>query len=527
MGFAVAVGVARIEERFIHPSIEKEIGWQQNPGLTRAGEARAARDWERSRMEIGLVLRKEPNNADAWKALYDTEFLAGRIPESARAATRLLEIYVAANEAELVSALIDEGISQLEDDLPAKFILIAASYREKQNDLDTAYDLYERIVVTAPSDPAAVRSLIRMAQIELRAQHPTEAWRLLVYAKQHPACVDAWKANVDRLLDTVPAPISGTTGKPPALRNLDRGAPIRYLPEAAAFLSPGVSPAASPVASPAAPRHSAKTDPFGTVPVWKPPTAPVVPAAAPSFPSASPDEAPPASRISIEPPPAWAAASASRPSSSGFLGLVESRWAFGTIVATLVIGAAILAITMRSGPEHDELLVHAPLRTSSSGAAPAPPAIAAPPVAVAAPAVLPASAVAPAALPSTAAAPAPVPSVPVPNTQVSPAEAAPMPAEVDLLVSFQSTILRGQVIVKRNVSPLFSKTFDFGKEGPAGLIEGVATVPTGACELRVWVISFDHSVNEYKVLPAVLTGDEPPELVLELQGGKSLALHLR
>ncbi|MEO6325735.1 MAG: rhomboid family intramembrane serine protease, partial [Thermoanaerobaculia bacterium] len=42
MAFALVVGVARIEERFIHPSIEKEIGWQQHPGLTRAGEARAA-----------------------------------------------------------------------------------------------------------------------------------------------------------------------------------------------------------------------------------------------------------------------------------------------------------------------------------------------------------------------------------------------------------------------------------------------------------------------------------------------------
>jgi hypothetical protein len=116
---------------------------------------------------------------------------------------------------------------------------------------------------------------------------------------------------------------------------------------------------------------------------------------------------------------------------------------------------------------------------------------------------------------------------PASNTPVSPAEAEPMPTEVDLLVSFQSPILKGQVIVKRNELPLFAKTFDFGKEGSGGLIEGVTTVPTGACELRVWVIAFDHSVNEYKVLPAVLTGAEPPELVLELKGGKSLALHLR
>ena len=40
-------------------------------------------------------------------------------------------------------------------------------------------------------------------------------------------------------------------------------------------------------------------------------------------------------------------------------------------------------------------------------------------------------------------------------------------------------------------------------------------------------MALDKSVNQYKVLPAVLDGAEPPELVIELSGGKTLNLQLR
>ncbi len=69
--FAGAVKLLGIEERFINPAIEREIGVEQNPDITRAADARVAGDFATARRLIDAVLRKEPANVDAWTQSFE------------------------------------------------------------------------------------------------------------------------------------------------------------------------------------------------------------------------------------------------------------------------------------------------------------------------------------------------------------------------------------------------------------------------------------------------------------------------
>ncbi len=199
----VAAGAIRlfgIEDHFIHPSIEKQIAIQQHPGLEAALDARTRGEWQRARIEIRKVLAAEPTNLDAWSESYEIALGAEDTAEAGRSATRLLELYVNRGERELALQLIGDVKERVAEAAPARFLLSAAGFLEKDGDARTALDLYERLEKSFPTDPAALRALFRRGEILRKGGDSRGARDAYDRARQHPGFNDQMKQLVERAL---------------------------------------------------------------------------------------------------------------------------------------------------------------------------------------------------------------------------------------------------------------------------------------------------------------------------------------
>jgi membrane associated rhomboid family serine protease len=198
--FALAVRAARVEEKWIHPSIEKELTLEQDPGLERALEARIAGDLKKARREIAAVLVREPSNPDAWRESYDIASDASDENELGRSGSRLLDLYARAGERDLVVDLLRDLVARAKGPLPARVFLGAGAFLEKRGDWDLALEAYAGLIDRQPQDPGVVRALLRRAEILRQAGDAAAAQRALAQARAHPACVGPMAQAVERAL---------------------------------------------------------------------------------------------------------------------------------------------------------------------------------------------------------------------------------------------------------------------------------------------------------------------------------------
>lgn len=498
VAFAVAMKLFSVEEKWIHPAIEKEIGWEQHPALTKAGELRSMGNLEGAREQLKVGLAADPSNVDGWRALFDVCADLKDDAEAARAATRWLELLTSKGETDLALVASAEALDQVRvEAFPARFWFVAATAREKSGDARAAYEAYEALVTRFPADALAARALVKMSEILARANEPGLAWRLVTLAQSHPSCVEAWRAASDRVLASLPpeaAPSTVDEPIPARGRHVPRG--TRTLPLASQLAAmPRMSPEATIV--PRAPREPRPSSPG----IAAPGTA----AAA----TASP--APRRGFFTDSGAPAPSRAAARAPVRPAML------WSLGGLAAAAIATAGILvwepwAKTAPAPSVDAALQPGAPLRSVVS---------APPPSAAAAPAATAPSSSEPA--PSTAAA---APSTAAPPASALPAAGALAGAEVPLRVTFQSPFAAGQVIVKGGEKTLLTKDFDFGKESAGGLLDEIVVVPSGGLDLKVWVTSRDRAVRAYATLAATIPPDEPKSLELTLAGDK-LALAVK
>lgn len=203
-GFAFGMTVAlvlkglRVEERFIHPAIEKEIGITQNPALERAMEARLKGDLHTAQRELHLVLRAEPENLDAWREAYEAAVTAGDPAETGRAGERLMVLLTKNKEDQLASELAYDPRWRELERVPARFLMAVASFLERKGDARAALDEYDTVVQQAPADPAALRALVRRAEILKRGGDRKGAREAFERARAHPGCTDPWPALIEK-----------------------------------------------------------------------------------------------------------------------------------------------------------------------------------------------------------------------------------------------------------------------------------------------------------------------------------------
>jgi len=204
-GVAVALGLkaAKVEERYIHPKIESEIGWSQHPSIVLASDARRLGSFGLAKAEIRKALQAEPTSLDAWAVAVEIALDEQDAAEIARTSTRLLELYLNRNETELASGLVrsiwERGLAAA----TPRYLVIAGGFLEKENDVPFALDHYKLAVQRGPDDPSSLRALLRGAEI-LRERGQTVAVRsTLQRALAHPSCVDQMRERVEKLLAAV------------------------------------------------------------------------------------------------------------------------------------------------------------------------------------------------------------------------------------------------------------------------------------------------------------------------------------
>ena len=201
-GFAFGVGAALlirllgIEKRWIHPTIEAQVSWNQNPELVRAMEAHERGDANAAREATVRALKEDPRNLDARRYAYDRALEARDWAEFAVQATRLLDIYTERREDELAKGIIHEASTESMDSLPLRFHLRAASFLEKQGESLWAVKFYDWVSRRFAEDPAALRALLRMAEILAGTGDSAGARQALQRAEAHPDCAGEWKRAV-------------------------------------------------------------------------------------------------------------------------------------------------------------------------------------------------------------------------------------------------------------------------------------------------------------------------------------------
>lgn len=196
--FALLITVTGFERRVIHPAIESLVSWKPHKYLVRAVQAEMHGDIAIARRATGQVLIEEPKNLDAWRYAYEVSHQAKDWEGVAAAATWLLETYIQRGERELAKALIEEAPGHAAKELPARFYLRAGAFLETEKLWRSALDCYEAVVRRYWTDTAALRALIRCAEIEQGLGDPQAARRALTRASSHPECHGQWKEAVEK-----------------------------------------------------------------------------------------------------------------------------------------------------------------------------------------------------------------------------------------------------------------------------------------------------------------------------------------
>lgn len=200
---ALFIVLLRIEQRWVHPSIESRVAWSQSSGLVEAMEARARGDVESARRLASETVRKDSSNVDAHRLAYDLELDGGDRAAVGREAARLLDLYVARGETELATQLISEASSQGLDALPLRFHQRAASLLEKQGQDLWAARFYREIADHHAGSPGGLRALVRLAEISKKEGDLPAAREALRRAREHPEYSGEWREIVERNLSAL------------------------------------------------------------------------------------------------------------------------------------------------------------------------------------------------------------------------------------------------------------------------------------------------------------------------------------
>lgn len=203
---AAAIGLMRLEDRWINPSIEAKTTLSQHPGLEAALDARLAGDLVGARASIEVVLREQPGNLDAVREALEIAVAANESDAAGRFACQYLELCSRRNELQLALELAGDARWRHDFLLSARFYVAAAGVLEKQADARSALDLYALAVQRAPADPLAFRALLRSGEILARAGDARAARKELLAAQAHPACSEMLRPLVDRALAQLPPP---------------------------------------------------------------------------------------------------------------------------------------------------------------------------------------------------------------------------------------------------------------------------------------------------------------------------------
>ncbi|HQR67051.1 MAG TPA: rhomboid family intramembrane serine protease [Thermoanaerobaculia bacterium] len=162
---AVVVWVTGLERRWVHPAIEVEIGWQQDPLLVRASAARSAGNLLHARRDVERLLARHPENADGWAMAARLALDTGDGPEAMRCAGRAVALYLRWGESDPAADVALDVLRKMRGSLTPRFGAMVASLMERRGQTPDAISLYEEVVERFPDSDAAPRAARRLAEL--------------------------------------------------------------------------------------------------------------------------------------------------------------------------------------------------------------------------------------------------------------------------------------------------------------------------------------------------------------------------
>ncbi len=265
---AFAMKMARIEEKFIAPAIEKRVSLAQNPDFLRAMELSEKGDYPDALILLEKVVRKEPNHIDAYMEMRRIAEIKRDSSLYSKYSASVFEILYRNRDWDLLQDLYSQYQSDRRDEiLPAKTFFSLASFFEETQDFAAAEKHYIDLIQNYPDDAFAMKGASKLSRLYFdklqdREKGIAEFWR----SYHHPLSSDQWRSALQTDMKRYDIPDS--RGKAPVLPIVPRTTPPKpvetpvfenAVPFVSAAAQMSFAPEQQPVQStpPAAPaRHS-------------------------------------------------------------------------------------------------------------------------------------------------------------------------------------------------------------------------------------------------------------------------------
>ena len=193
--FAFAMKMAKIEEKFIAPAIEKKVSLAQNPDFLRAMELSEQGDYPDALILLEKVVRKEPNHVDAYMEMRRIAEIEKDSPLYTKYSAAIFEILFRNRDWDLLQDLyIQYQGEQRNEGLPGKTLFSLASFFEETQDFASAEKHYLDLIQNYPDDAFAMKASSKLSRLYFdklkdREKGIAQFWR----SYHHPLSSDQWR----------------------------------------------------------------------------------------------------------------------------------------------------------------------------------------------------------------------------------------------------------------------------------------------------------------------------------------------
>lgn len=198
VAFALAFRWRDVEKSHVAPAVERQVAYRAHPALVRAVEMRVQGRYRAARRGVELALATNPDDLDAWRERYEIAVAEGDLAGSVDHATRLIRLYVEADEPRLAARLVEDVLDRAGAAIPPRFYLAAGARMEVVGETPLAWLLYECLRNRHPDHPGVPVTFVREARVLEREGALDEARERYQAASTHPACSGALRQRSAR-----------------------------------------------------------------------------------------------------------------------------------------------------------------------------------------------------------------------------------------------------------------------------------------------------------------------------------------
>jgi tetratricopeptide (TPR) repeat protein len=203
-GFAFGVGgalllqVTGLEKR-MDAAIEKEVTWQADPRVVRAGELMEKHQLDEAMAELRAALAEKPGLLDAHNLLIQATWRKQDMPAHREAIAAHIHALVKAKDLDTAWQDYQDFLNAGGESIAACDWIVLCRYAESKEDWERAASEYEKYAAAWPQEKMAVYALVSAARLRLKKlDQREEAARLYRAAESSPVPHIEWQDAIKR-----------------------------------------------------------------------------------------------------------------------------------------------------------------------------------------------------------------------------------------------------------------------------------------------------------------------------------------